>query len=112
MTTHDIVEVLAEECQDDHVGLWRIVDAVRLDLGLTDPDQIRSATLGLVRSLLDEPGIRAGHPTPKGRQFTTWKLTPQQVIGRIEEEWSALGRDPDIGEITWFTSVAEPDDPG
>ena len=66
MTTHDIVEVLAEECHDDHVGLWRIVDAVRLDLGLTDSDQIRLATLGLVRSLLDEPGIRAGHPTPEG----------------------------------------------
>src|SRR5687767_12718075 len=109
MTTHDIVEALAEECHDDHVGLWRIVAAIRFDLGLTDADQIRSTTLGLVRSLLDEPGIRAGHPTPDGRQFAAWKLTPQQVIGRIEQEWSALGRDPDIGEITWFTSVNERD---
>jgi hypothetical protein len=104
MTPDDVLESLVEECQDDHVGLWRIVNAVQLDLGSRNPDETRTMTLRLVRSLLFERGMQVGHPAPDGRHFVSWHLPPEQAVSRIEHEWSALGREPNIGDVAWFTS--------
>jgi hypothetical protein len=105
MTPRDVLESLIEECHEDHVGLWRIVNAVRFDLGSTTPHQTRELTLDLVRELLHERGMQVGHPAPDGRHFISWGLPPEQAVNRIGEEWSALGRDPNIGEVAWFTSA-------
>ena len=104
MQPEDVLESLVEECREVHVGLWRIVKAVRLDLGFTAPEEVRAAALGLVRTLLCERGIRAGFPAADGRNFLPWELAADQALSRIDEEWRALGRDPNIGEIAWFTS--------
>ena len=105
MTPEKVLDSLAEECQEDHVGLWRIVNAVRFDLGSADPAQTRVIALRLVRSLLQERGMQVGQPAPDGRHFVAWDLSPDQAVRRIEKEWAALGRDPDIGELAWFTSA-------
>jgi hypothetical protein len=104
MTPDDVLESLVEECHEDHVGLWRVVNAVRFDLGATNPSQTRALTLQLVRSLLHERGMQVGQPNPDGRHFDSWGLSPDQAVSRIEQEWSALGHDPNIGEVAWFTS--------
>jgi hypothetical protein len=62
-------------------------------------------TLRLVRGLLHERGVQAGHPAPDGRHFVPWELPPDQAVRRIETEWSALGREPNIGEVARFTSA-------
>lgn len=112
MTPDDVLESLAEECDVDHVGLWEIVDAVRCDLGSTNAPETRALTLRLVRSLLSEPGMQVGHPAPDGRHFVSWDLSPDDAVSRIEKEWSALGREPTIGEVAWFTSAQEaPNEP-
>jgi hypothetical protein len=108
MTAEEVLDSLAEECHEDHVGLWRVVNAARFDLGLSDPSETRAVTLRLVRRLLDERGMQVGHPAPDGRHFVAWGLSPEQAVQRIEQEWSALGREPNIGEVAWFTSVQEP----
>jgi len=108
MTPDDVLESLADECHTDHVGLWEIVDAVRLDLGSTNAVETRALTLRLVRSLLFERGMQVGHPAPDGRHFVSWDLPPDQAVSRIERDWSALGREPNIGEVAWFTSAAQP----
>lgn len=108
MTAEDVLESLAEECREDHVGLWRIVNAVRYDLGATGHQDVRALTLQLVRSLLNEPGVQVGHPAPDGRHFITWGLPPDQALRRIEQEWAALGREPDVGEVAWFTHEGGP----
>ncbi len=105
MTTDDVLESLADECREDHVGLWEIVNAVQLDLGSTNPVETRALTMRLVSSLLHERGIQVGQPAPDGRHFIAWNLPPDLAVNRIEQEWSALGREPDIGEVAWFTSV-------
>ena len=107
MTEHDVLEGLLAECRDDHVGLWELVNAAHFDLGSSDSDRTRQLTLALVRRLLNEPGILVGHPAPDGRHFVAWDLTPDEAFHRIEREWSALGRDPDIGEVAWFTSAEQ-----
>src|SRR5947208_14160520 len=108
MTADDVLESLVEECDEDHVGLWRIVNAARLDLGSKNPDETRAATLTLVRRLLERGRIQVGHPAPNGRDFVAWDLPPEQAMTRIEHEWSALGREPTIGEVAWFSSRPEP----
>jgi hypothetical protein len=108
MTPEDVLESLAEECHVDHVGLWEIVNAVQFDLGSTNPSETRELTLRLVRRLLHERGMQVGHPAPDGRHFIAWDLPADQAVSRIEKEWSALGREPNIGELAWFTSAQEP----
>jgi hypothetical protein len=108
MTPDDVLESLAEECRTDHVGLWEIVDAVRCDLGSTNALEIRVLTLGLIRRLLFERGMQVGHPAADGRHFISWDLPPDQAVTRIEKEWSALGHEPNIGEVAWFTSADHP----
>ena len=41
MTLDDVLESLVEECHEDHVGLWRIVNAVRFDLASSNPAETR-----------------------------------------------------------------------
>jgi hypothetical protein len=105
VTPDEVLESLVAECQEDHVGLWEIVNAVQLDLGAKDPGQTQALTLQLVRRLLDERGMQVGHPASDGRHFVSWGLPPQEAVRRIEQEWSALGREPKIGEVAWFTST-------
>jgi hypothetical protein len=105
MTSADeVLESLAEECRADHVGLWEVVHAVKFDMDVTDPGKVRELTLRLVRQLLQEHGMKVGQPAPDGRSFLAWDLSPDEAIDRIEQEWSALGREPDIGELAWLTS--------
>jgi hypothetical protein len=108
MTPEEVLESLVEECHEDHVGLWEIVEAVRFDLGSVNPLETRAMTLRLVRTLLAERGMLVGHPAPDGRHFVAWDLPPDQAVQRIEKEWSALTREPNIGEVAWFTSPEEP----
>jgi hypothetical protein len=105
MTQQDVLASLLEECRDDHVGLWELLNAAHIDLGTVDPEEARRVALALVRRLINEPGIVVGHPAPDGRQFVSWNLTPEDAYKRIERELSALGRDPRIGEVAWFTSA-------
>jgi hypothetical protein len=105
MTPEDVLEQLVEECQVDHVGLWEIVRAVQDDLGSATAEETRELSMGFVRCLLKERGMLVGHPAPDGRDFLSWGLPADQAISRIEREWSALGRDPNIGEVAWFTSA-------
>ena len=104
MTAEAVLDSLVDECHEDHVDLWEIVNAVRFDLGVTHPAEIRETTLRLVGSMLHERGIQVGHPAPDGRRFEAWSLSPEQALSQLEREWSALGREPDIGEVAWFTS--------
>ena len=108
MTPDEVLESLVDECHQDHVDLWEIVNAVQFDLGANDPTETRALTLRLVHSLLDERGMRVGHPAPEDRHFVSWELPLDEAVRRIEREWSALGHEPDIGEIAWFTSASMP----
>ena len=105
MSIEDAVDQLLAECDEDHVGLWELVNSVRFDLDIQDPGEIRTATLGLARALLEKPGIDIGFPAADGRHFIPWNLSREQAMSTIEEQWDRLGRCPDIGEIAWFTST-------
>ena len=85
----------------DYIGLWELVGAVTKEAEEKDDENIRRLTFTLLRKMLAR-GFRAGGFT----QTRKWELWPGQnpdhVIRRIEAEWDALGREPNIGDIVWF----------
>src|SRR5689334_627281 len=107
MTLEDALEDLAAECERDHVGLWEVIDAAQSDLGATNAEETRALTLRLARLLLERSGMQVGFPTPDGRGFVPWDLSPDQAVARIDAEWSALGREPNIGDVAWFTTGSD-----
>jgi hypothetical protein len=101
------------ECHEDHVGLWSLVKRIRR-AGVADDSDILTTTLDLVLPFLSEGAIIAGqfvrddqvHATPfDGYEFHQWTMPTREVIAKIEAEWRELGRDPNIGEIVWFTAA-------
>ncbi len=111
-------EVL-RECKEDHVGLWSIIWQLRYALNdgnyplpeedKANPAEVRRLTLEVVRDFLESGLVHAGFPTVDGRGFTPWRLPPAEVLARINAGWDALGREPNIGDIVWFTTTAKGD---
>jgi hypothetical protein len=92
-------------CHDDFAGLWLLLGEAR-DLA---QDMSDGQFLGLLRELLESRLVVAGHPSKDGATFIPWASTPEDTISRISREWLALQRDPNIGEIAWFTTTASGD---
>lgn len=91
------------ESAEDYVGLWTIPRQLRLYSEETDELKLRRKTLQIIEELLNDELIQPGQF--KDRNFELWKLSPVETIARIEAEWDALGRDPNIGEIVWFIAT-------
>lgn len=112
-------ELLAE-CKEDHVGLWEVVWSTRFLLNREEPpggdkdhaaqEDVRRMTLRVLKELLEEGLVQAGFPAPDGRGFQPWPMPPSEVVARVQSEWDALGREPNIGEIAWFTTTVAGDE--
>lgn len=101
----DIKKNLLLECEEDWVALWKISWEIKNASGQNfNQEKLRELTLGIVVDLLATGKIEAGWPTAEGG-WEPWRLCPGAVLTRIEAEWDALGKDPNIGnEIVWFTT--------
>ena len=108
-----ITQDFLAECDEDYVGLWSLVTKIRR-AGAAEGSNILKTTLALLTPLLSDKKIVAGgfvrddkfHASPlEGYEFHQWNMPPREVIAKIEEEWTKLGRDPSGGEIVWFTAA-------
>jgi len=86
------------------VSLWEVLRSVRRYFPEAGPEQARDLTLRAVHDLLGSGALVAGFPTVDGRGFEPWARPEHEIVRTIAEEWDALGRDPDIGDIVWFDS--------
>jgi hypothetical protein len=102
-TLDSVQERVLSELREDHVGLWLIARKVRQSLGHPSAVEVQAETLQLVRRLLDARNAAAGFPTADGVGFRPWKLTPAAAVKRIKQSWDQLGREPNIGEVVWFS---------
>lgn len=72
-------------------------------LPITNPIEIKSKTLSLVRDLLNTRTIEAGDLAAGGRIINPWQIPVEEVIHRIDREWTAHGRTPNLDfELVWF----------
>jgi len=103
------VEALDKICADilreseyDYVGLWEITNAIERDLKPTSLKERRILTLQIIRCLL-AGGLEAVNLTASGPGCIPWQEQDvESILRRIDDEWNALGHEPDIGDIVWF----------
>ena len=101
MDLDSIVADFEKDSALDYIGLWELVSAVTKEAEEKDDENIRRLTFTLLRKMLAR-GFRAGGFT-QTRKWELWSgQNPDHVIRRIEAEWDALGREPNIGDIVWF----------
>lgn len=96
-------EAVLAELRDDHADLWKLLWIVKAEAELDEamPKTVRQESLAVIAALLEGGYVHPG--APRGREsFSPWPLDATDALARIEREWDALGRDPDIGEIAWF----------
>jgi hypothetical protein len=98
----EIVQGYVEETNIDYVGLWQIILRVRHELGVFEREELKKIVLQIVRELLaaglEAVTLSAAAPTRHGWQ----DQDVEYVLDRVSQEWDALGRDPNPGEIVWF----------
>lgn len=97
------------ECTDDYVGLWSVIRRIKHALKEESSENIRAISVALIRGFLEPGLIKAGMPRITG-EFEEWQFGPEEIVQRIESEWDKLGREPNIGDIVWFTSTKAGDD--
>ncbi len=103
----DLASVLDDvhaECLDDYVGLWSIVRQVKAAIPGSTSAEVMSATMQLLKELMSKQGVAAGNFAPD-QSFHAWEIPAAQVLENVRCAWQFLGRDPDIGEIAWFTVI-------
>jgi hypothetical protein len=105
--TSDLISELIAEAQADEVGLWLIIAQLRDEDRITDPTQLRRATLDFVRRMLDSGQVTAGYYRPDGNGIAIWNMPTTDVVSRISEEWDSLGREPNIGDIVIFVGRSQ-----
>lgn len=94
-----IMQTWIQEATEDVLGLWQLCRAARYYGGAKTPDEVKTMVLGFVRRLL-ENGVQA---VEIGNQRPWPNQNPDRVIERISREWDALGREPNVPDIVWFT---------
>lgn len=83
-------------------GLYEVWPQVKYDLKISDDREVKRITLEVVREMLKR-GARAGQFEDPSSWMSYFKETaPDDVVARIDREWDALGRLPDIGDICSF----------
>lgn len=90
------------EARRDTVGLWRIVNAVRHEFGEIEEDSVQPTSLKVVEGLLNHGAKVIDYYKERG--WTTWpEEDTQTILARIKREWDALGQDPNLGDVCWFS---------
>jgi len=83
----------AEEGEDEPLSI----------LPISDPIEIKAKTLALVRDLLNTRVVEAGDLADGGRNINPWRIPVDEVIERIDREWSSHGRTPNLDfELVWL----------
>jgi hypothetical protein len=98
----EIVQGYVEETNIDYVGLWQIILRVRHDFGVFEREKLKKIVFQIVRELLTA-GLEAVTLCAAAPVRRKWEdQDVEYVLDRVSQEWDALGRDPNPGEIVWF----------
>jgi hypothetical protein len=101
----EIRRALVEEARTDTVGLWAVLWQVKQEMPVLTPDEAKRVTLTVIREALLEERIASGNFVDQDEDtqaFVVWPSSVEETIARIDREWTALGRDPNLGEVAWF----------
>jgi hypothetical protein len=100
----DLYKIVRDACDEDHESVWGVLWMVKHLLGIEGAQEARIITLDLLKKLLASGEVKAGFPTGEG-DFVVVHESIDEIMARIGREWDGLGREPNCGEIIWFTTV-------
>jgi hypothetical protein len=87
---------------DDFVDLSQLTRIVQIEMKLSG-ERLIQASLVVIRQILNSGWMTVGDLFESG--FVPWTLTIPEALDRIEREWRALGREPNLWEICWFANT-------
>lgn len=70
-----------------------------------EEEVIRNKALELIRKAVTEGYMVIGS-VPKGG-FRKWELSSEESLERVEKEWTALGKNPGLGQICWLSNTVK-----
>lgn len=100
--SNQLIDELKNEAKSDEVGLWLIIRVVQEDLGVTKPAEVKKTALHLIQKLISSGQIHAASYSSDGSGYVVWDGTVDDILKRISDEWDALKRTPNIGDIVTF----------
>ncbi|RJQ44178.1 MAG: hypothetical protein C4534_06870 [Gaiellales bacterium] len=95
---------------DDWIPAAEVASVAITVGGKKDPDEVRELSFAIIRKLLMEKLVEAGdyiEDESRSAGFYPWGLSPEASVVRIEKEWIALGRLPNLYEIFWLSLTEE-----
>jgi hypothetical protein len=99
------LQAFIDESESDNVGLWEIIWHLRELAKVTDLAKRRASAIDIVRQLLGTGEVVPAQYDPDGSgDYVIWDIDNDAAIRRIESEWDALGREPNVAEIVLFIS--------
>jgi hypothetical protein len=78
--------------------------------GAQSRDRIRELSLQMIRHVVEQGLMELGDVDVAGEWeskegFRKWNLATQEGLGRVEREWNALGRNPNLWEVCWLRNT-------
>lgn len=92
-------DLISRELDEDYVGMWVIPWHIRRRLGSADDELVQEVARAVLVGL-SESAVRVGTLAEDSGVFTAWQAS--DGVERALRGWSALGRDPNIGEVAWL----------
>jgi hypothetical protein len=87
------------ECEEDYVGLRQISREVGPGATLAEHAE---RIIDVVRAMMDDGGIMIGQF--EDGAFIEWPTPPAEIVDRLRDELTMLGREPDIGDVAWLAA--------
>jgi hypothetical protein len=87
----------------DWIGAWEVASVAQTVGGATSEAAVRDLSLRVIADLLNRGLMEAGDVTESG--FRPWTVPVAAAVSRIQREWTALGRNPDLGDICWLANT-------
>jgi hypothetical protein len=94
-----IGQTISEELDEDYVGIWTLAWHIRRRIIDVSDEGVRALATAILHGL-HESAVRIGSLSEESGTFTPWP--DEDGVDRVMREWTALGRDPNIGEIAWL----------
>lgn len=92
---------------DDWIQASEVDSVARTVGGAATEAEVQQLSLEIIRKVIKDGLMEVGDVTAQG--FHAWDLSADDALERIEREWKALGRNPNLGEICWLSNTEEGD---
>jgi len=93
---------------DDWVDAAEVASLIRSTCDAPREADVQKMSLQIVHNAVEQGLMTIGNVTKDG--FQKWQLSLPEAIGKIETEWSGLGRPPSIGELFWLCNTPQGDE--